>query len=183
MNSALSSIEVDNEISLELIQFKHVTETFDLIEQNRAYLKEWLTWPDLITSEKLFKNFVTHLRSRIELGTDLPFVIKHNSKIIGRIGLYDIDKQNKRASIGYWISEDFQGKRIVKKCTQKLTETGFELLQLHRIEITCAVGNTKSQTIPQYLNFTYEGIKRGAEYLNGTHVDLHVYAKLHSDPN
>jgi ribosomal-protein-serine acetyltransferase len=47
---------------------------------------------------------------------------------------------------------------------------------LHRIEIRCATGNTRSAAIPLRLGFTEEGTLHEAEWLYDHWVDLRVFA-------
>ena len=54
-------------------------------------------------------------------------------------------------------------------------------LQLNRIEIRAAIGNVKSQAIPEKLGFAKEGCVREAEWLYDHYVDHIIYGMLKSD--
>lgn len=54
----------------------------------------------------------------------------------------------------------------------------FSELQLNRVEIRCAVGNTKSRAIPERLGFTNEGTIRDGEWLYDHFVNHIVYGIL-----
>lgn len=56
----------------------------------------------------------------------------------------------------YWLAEDFQGRGIMSDTLRVVIEYVFAELELHRIEITCAVGNDKSSALPKKLGFTFE---------------------------
>jgi ribosomal-protein-serine acetyltransferase len=51
----------------------------------------------------------------------------------------------------------------------------FEELGLHRVEIRCGTGNTRSCAIPERLGFTREGLLREAEWVNDRWLDLAVW--------
>ena len=105
-------------------------------------------------------------------------IIFFNEELVGRIGLHHLDNDNKKASIGYWLTKNAEGKGIILKSCIKLISYGFEKLQLQRIEITAAVENTRSQAIPQKLHFKKEGILRKAELINNKFHDLIIYSML-----
>ncbi len=63
-----------------------------------------------------------------------------------------------------------------------ICDFAFKTLNINRIQIKCAVGNTPSSNIPKRLNFKFEGIERDGELLSENHfVDLEIYSKLKSD--
>lgn len=97
------------------------------------------------------------------------------------IGLHYIDWKNKSTSIGYFLSEDAQGKGIITKSVQSLMDYIFEELDLHRIEIQCARNNVKSISIPKRLGFIQEGIKRDGQWLYDHYEDLFTFSFLKSD--
>jgi ribosomal-protein-serine acetyltransferase len=59
-----------------------------------------------------------------------------------------------------------------------LVDHAFDEPKLNRVQIRCAVGNTKSQAIPERLGFTNEGTLRQAGRLYGRFVDIVIYSTL-----
>jgi ribosomal-protein-serine acetyltransferase len=57
----------------------------------------------------------------------------------------------------------------------------FDEVGLHRVEIRCGTGNTRSRAIPQRLGFHHEGILRDAEWVNDRWLDLDVWSMLEQD--
>ena len=108
--------------------------------------------------------------------TNMLFVIIANNKVIGRVGVYKIDKQNKVGEIGYWLAENQQRKGIVIESCKAIISLCFSELQINRIEIKCGTENFKSQLIPEKLNFTKEGVMKQAELLYDKFIDLNIYA-------
>jgi ribosomal-protein-serine acetyltransferase len=171
---------VKNEVSitLEFIAEHHAEPAFELIDNNRAYLKTWLTWVDFIKSADNFRNFIKGAKQRMADKQEVSYMILHEGKVAGRVGIYYLDHQNKIGSIGYWLGEEFQGNGLVTKSCKEVIKHGFSDLDLNRIEIKCATGNLKSQAIPERLGFTKEGILRQAELVNGQFHDLNLYSLL-----
>ena len=101
--------------------------------------------------------------------------------MVGRVGVYKLDQQNKIGEIGYWLAEHVQGKGIVTSSCKLLINFCFTELKLNRIEIKCGTENLKSQQIPERLNFTKEGIIRQGELLYDKYIDLNLYSLLKQD--
>lgn len=175
------TLTVDNTLKLELISENHAKPIFEMVDANRAHLRPWLPFVDRMQTVEFADNFVEGAMQRNKGGNEYAFVIIENEKVIGRIGVYKIDIQNRIGEIGYWIIEGFQGKGIVTKSCKTIIDFCFSDLQLNRIEIKCGTENLKSKTIPEKLNFTKEGVIRQGELLYDTFIDLNVYSLLKSD--
>jgi ribosomal-protein-serine acetyltransferase len=175
------TIKVDNTNTLELLDDKHAATVFNLIDNNRHYLREWLPWVDNMRSIENFKNYVLKCKKESERGTDFGYVVIHNNVVAGRIGIHNIDQQNKIASIGYWLAEDFAGKGIITKSCKAVIDYAFDELGLNRIEIKCGTGNFKSKAVPMRLHFKEEGIVRQGEFVNNKFIDLFVFSMLKNE--
>lgn len=174
-------IPVNDKIRIELIEEIHAPAIFDMVDRNRAYLRTWLPFADRMLTVEFAQNFVKGTMQRNNDNQEYAFVIFYEEIMVGRIGVYKIDPQNKIGEIGYWIVEDQQGKGIITASCKALIEFCFHQLQLNRIEIRCGTGNTRSKSIPEQLHFTKEGIIRQGELLYDTFIDLNLYALLKSD--
>ena len=53
-------IRVDEDTNLCMIEERHAQELYDLVDANRAYLREWLPWVDYETSVEDSKAFIKH---------------------------------------------------------------------------------------------------------------------------
>lgn len=174
-------IKTNENTSLELINDSHSQVIFDLVDANRAHLREWLPFVDRMQTVEFAANFVKGTMQRNKDGNEYAFVIIANNQVIGRVGVYKIDAQNKIGEIGYWLAENQQGKGIVTESCKAMIALCFSELQLNRIEIKCGTENYKSQSIPEKLNFTKEGIMRKAELLYDKFIDLNLYSLLKTD--
>ena len=90
-------IKVDDSISLELVNDKHAEAIFNLVNVNKLRLREWLPWVDTMQSVEFIKNFISGSLKRNADHTEYAFVIILDNNIVGRIGVYKIDHQNKIA--------------------------------------------------------------------------------------
>jgi ribosomal-protein-serine acetyltransferase len=171
-------IQVDDTISLELLEEIHAESLLNLVNANRTYLREWLPWVDQMHTVANFAYYISDTKKRAAEKTDFGYAIIIDKQIAGRIGLHHINQQNKIGEIGYWLANGLQGKGIMTRCCKAIIDHGFTELGLNRIEIKCAAGNDKSLAIAEKLQFKQEGILRQAEWLHGRFIDLHLYALL-----
>lgn len=174
----MNNITVNESISLEFLEASHAAALLALVHDNRAYLREWLPWVDNMVAVENSVNYINDCISRAAAKTDFAYAIMVEGRMVGRIGMHHINLQNKTGEIGYWLADGQQGKGIVTKSCRALINSGFTELGLNRIEIKCGVGNEKSKTIAEKLGFKQEGILRGAEWLNGKFIDLHLFSLL-----
>ena len=154
---------------------------FAVVERNRPYLRQWLPWVDRTNSAEDVGEFITHAGAQYDAGYGPNAGIWIDGSLSGSIGTHPIDWANRNCSIGYWIEATQQGKGIVTRCCAALLNYLFDDLSLHRVEIRCGVGNTRSCAVPQRLEFTREAVVREAEWVNDHWVDLVVWSMLEAE--
>lgn len=169
-------IFVDENIQLKEIGLEDVENIFNTIVTDRNYLQVWLPFVEITQDISFTRKFVeSYLDSD---RTDLTFVIFHQGKFAGIIGLKDTDLDNQKTEIGYWLSELSQHKGILTRSCKALIHYIFNEMKLNRVQITVATENIKSQAVADRLGFTREGIQRDGELHSRGFVDLVVYGLL-----
>ena len=174
-------IKAAHQIYLELINESHAIPIFNMVDQNRSFLRPWLSFVDKMDTVTFAEHFVHGTIERNQDGQEYAFVLTQNGEAMGRIGIYKIDRQNKIGEIGYWLVEKAQGNGIVTSACKALISFCFLDLLLNRIEIKCGTENYKSQAIPGKLGFKKEGIIRDGEWLHDQFIDLNLYSLLKSE--
>lgn len=174
-------IKVNDSISMELTDQQHAQELFALVNQNRSHLRLWLPWVDKMRSYQQFLLFITDSKKRAAGGDEFGCVIRQKRILIGRAGIYNIDKHMMNASLGYWLSAAWQGKGIVTGCCHSLINYAFTKIGLETLEIRCATNNLKSQAIAGRLQFRQSGLIKRGEFLNRRFIDLYVYTLQKKD--
>lgn len=171
-------INVDDDIILRPPEETDSEGLFNLINKSRVYLREWLPW--LETERTAFDTlrFIRFVREQQQRNESLNTSVWFRGVLCGMIGFHRFDWLNRSTSIGYWLSEDFQGKGIMTRSCKALVDFAFSQQKFNRIEIRCAMGNTKSRAIPERLGFRQEGMIREGEWLYNHFVDLIVYGML-----
>ncbi|WP_166242983.1 GNAT family N-acetyltransferase [Paenibacillus turpanensis] len=101
----------------------------------------------------------------------------------GNISIHEIDWDARLSSIGYWLSNKYQGKGIVTICCKELLRHAFDTLDLNKMEIRARTDNEKSRAIPLRLGFREEGILRKVEKRGNQFFDHVVYGLLKDEWN
>jgi len=175
--------QIDENLSLKLIELRDAERIFELTNNSRSYLREWLPWLDTTTKLEDTMEFIKMSLKGFAENKCLNTVILFKGQIAGVAGYNSINWSNKTAYIGYWLGEEFQGNGIMTKVAKTLTNYAFNELNLHKVEIRAALENKKSRSIPERLNFVNEGCIRQAEWLYNHYVDHVVYGILAEEWN
>lgn len=174
-------VNVNEKIILKELVISSAKDLFDLICANRNYLREWLPWVD---DTKHLDDTISYIQSTVDgdmfCGRFVMEIIYCNS-LAGLIDFHNGDKINMIIEIGYWLAEKYQGNGIMTECCRKCLDYAFGTLGFNRAVIKCAAGNKRSKAIPERLRFTFEGIEREGQNLNGEYTDLLVFSMLKSD--
>jgi ribosomal-protein-serine acetyltransferase len=174
---------IDDEVSLKLIELKDAERIFELTDQNRGHLREWLPWLDTTTKVDDTIGFIQMCLQGHADNKSMNWVILYKGEIVGTAGFNVTNWSNKTATIGYWLAAGYQGNGIMTKTARALTDYAISELKLNRVEIRAALENRKSRGIPERLGFVNEGCIRQVEWLYDHYVDHIVYGMLAEDWN
>ena len=151
---------------------------FAIVDRNREYLRQWLPWVDGSRSPEDIRQFMVRAQAQFEAGQGPNVGVWVEGVFAGNVGCHPIDWAHRSCSLGYWIDAAQQGKGTITRCSAAMLDYLFDELRLHRVEIRCGTGNTRSCAIPERLGFTREGLLREAEWVNDRWVDLLVWGML-----
>ncbi|MDR4927733.1 GNAT family N-acetyltransferase [Peribacillus simplex] len=175
--------KIDEELSLKLLELKDAERVFEITNQSREYLREWLPWLDITTKLEDTKEFINICLKGFAENKSVNTLIMYKGQIVGVAGYNQINWSNKTAYIGYWLGEEYQGNGIMTRVAKALTDYAFKELKLDKVEIRVALENKKSRGIPERLGFVNEGCIRQTEWLYDHYVDHIVYGMLVKDWN
>jgi ribosomal-protein-serine acetyltransferase len=176
MDTNMPLLQVDEDIILKILELDDAEALFNLINQNRVHLREWLPWVDANIALENTQLFIQSSKEQHIQNLGFQSGIWFRGQLTGVIGFHRIDWINKNVEIGYWLGEEYQGHGIVTKACRTLVDYAFYEYKLNRIQIRCATGNKKSCAIIERLGFNREGTNRQAEFLYDHYVDLNVYS-------
>lgn len=100
---------------------------------------------------------------------------KENNKFLGAGGVNDLDQNNKKAEIGFWLLPQFWGKGIMKEAFPLILEYSFEAFNLCRIEGYVDANNHKCKQALEKTNMVLDEFKNFEEIKNGKSIILNTY--------
>ena len=174
----MDSLEVNGQIVLEKVKYSHAFQVFQAIDQNREFLSDWLPFAAQTVVQEDTEAFIRSVLAVPEDKGEYVFVIWYRTNLAGLISLKDTDLLNQRTEIGYWLIKKMTGKGIMTNAVRTLVDFAFMTMKMNRVQIKCAVGNSRSAAIPKRLGFYFEGVERAGEKYDDRFFDLEVYSLL-----
>ncbi|MDQ0192260.1 GNAT family N-acetyltransferase [Paenibacillus wynnii] len=172
---------IDDELMLKPLAPEHSRPMFQLVERSRERLRRWLPWVDAVTEQDHIVSFV---KNAIKQATDnggFTAGLWVRGELAGIIGYHEIDWRNRSVGIGYWLGQGYEGKGYMTSACRVFVDYALLEMELERVEIRCATGNTPSRGIPERLGFVLEGVIRQVEKLPSGYVNHAVYGLLRSE--
>ena len=167
-------------LGLRPLEKTDAPELHALVEANREYLARWVPWAaaqQLADTEK----FIAETQDQLARNDGFQLCIAPEGPIVGMVGFHSVSWGNRSTSIGYWLSEDHQGRGIMTTAVRALVSHAFDEWNLHRIEIDCAPANHRSRAIPERLGFREEATLRETELIGNHYLDSVVYGLLEGE--
>lgn len=109
--------------------------------------------------------------------SNIFFTILFNNKPIGMVGLTNIHKANKSASVFIIIGDDkFHNRKIGRQSVKFITDHGFKKLKLHKIKISVCTKNIPAIKCYKAAGFKTEAILKDEFFINDQFKDELVMA-------
>ncbi len=176
-----AAVTLDGGLMLLALQFEDAQVIFDTVNANREHLRQWLPWVDGSLQLSDTRKFLVDVARKREEAATLAWGLRLEGSFCGIIGLHDISLVNANVQIGYWIAKAFEGRGLMTAACRAVLAVAFDELGMERVEIRCAQFNQRSCAIPERLGFSYEGVMRHAQKLQGGFVDLRLYSLLEGE--
>ena len=175
-------IEIRENLFLKELETEDAEYIFKAVDSQREYLGKWLPFVEFTKSVKDSLDYVNSVVTMPEECKEWQFAIFCGNDFAGLAGFKGTDRLNRKSEIGYWLSEEFQGRGIITDSVRALINFGFSELNLNRIQIKCAPENVKSNNIPKRLGFSFEGVERDSEFVHeGVFRDANVWSLVKKD--
>lgn len=97
--------------------------------------------------------------------------------VIGECDLNTIDRQHRRAEVGYLFARAYWGQGYAAEAARAVIAYAFGALGLERLTARIHKGNIASVKLIERLNFRYEGTLRGYILRNGERRDCLIYGR------
>lgn len=174
----MMTFDIDQNIKMRLMEECDAPAMFGGSERNREHLRPWMPWIEVTNCVEDTLTFVKSALGEREKGNGYPFVIVDGERVIGTLGHHHYNPRDHEIYIGYWLDGDYLGQGIMTRACRRLIDVTFAEMTIHRIVIQANVENVASRKVAERLGFTFEGVGREAELVNGEYRDLAVYSLL-----
>jgi ribosomal-protein-serine acetyltransferase len=171
-------IEVDKEIHLRVPSIEDAPEYFAVLDNNRDYISVYDVSRTNTRSIEDAEKVIARWMKAADEGTSFQFLIEYRGAIVGSLGAMNLKEPERTANLGYWLSEDVQGRGIMTRSCRAIVRHLFEELEMNCIEVWAAITNIRSRAIPERLGFKLDGLLRERVLENGQHRDAAVYSML-----
>jgi len=162
---------------LRAVSKSDVKEIFFLRSDKRVMKYIDKTPAETLDDADEFITKITELEKNNEVVT-WAIVLKGDSKLIGTICYWNIQKEHYRAEIGYVLHPDYWGKGIMQEAFSEVVNYGFKVMKLHLIEANVNPANEASIKLLEKNNFIREAYYEENYYYNGKFLDTAIYSLL-----
>lgn len=164
-----------------------VADSRALYEAARESIAEVFPWLPWCHPGYTFEEADAWARTRPDLfrdGLEFDFVIMDDmDRFLGGCALNQIHHGHHFANLGYWVRTSVAGRGVAPAAVRQLAALAFTTTDLVRLEILCAVGNTRSQRAAEKSGAALEGTLRDRLFLHGRPHDAVLYAIVRSEWN
>ena len=101
-----------------------------------------------------------------------------HGRLLGAIGLAQLDWEDRRGEIGYWIAREARGRSVAARATRLISQHALDELGLERLELLAHPDNTASQRVALKAGYTREGLLRRYRRRRGAREDLVMFSLL-----
>jgi ribosomal-protein-alanine N-acetyltransferase len=175
------------EIYLRPLRLRDRKKWLSVRAENREWLTPWeATLPfipgsDAESLQKELPSFFRLVRTLNRESRDarsISFAIWQENHLIGQISMGGIIMGAMRgAHIGYWIDREYAGRGYTTEAVNLLTEYGFSVLALHRIEINLRPENAASRRVAEKAGYVLEGERPRYLHIDGDWRDHLSFVK------
>ena len=114
-------------------------------------------------------------------GLTLAITSADGGALLGAISLMQINQDNQRAVLGYWVGHEYWGKGYCTAAAAEIVRFGFEELGLNRVVASHLTRNPASGRVMQKIGMVHEGTFRQDIKKWGKFEDIERYGLLVSE--
>jgi len=131
-----------------------------------------------LASEGEARDFIAGIWDGFLSGTLYQWGIELERELVGTCTLAGIERQHRRAELGFAVLRRWWGRRVVSRALPPVIELAFEHLGLHRLEADADPRNEASLRVLERLGFRREGLLRERFFQEDEAQDAVVFGLL-----
>lgn len=170
---------VSNRVVLRQLNLADAQNLYDAVRESHRELAEWLDW---CREEYLLADAVEWIQRT--LNPDIwkesrnfgVFCQAPDERLLGCVGLSNINWSTSTANLGYWIRTGNSGNGFAREAAAALTEYARNHLRIARLEIAVHPRNLRSAGVARALNAHDEGVIAARMMYRGKLADACVFS-------
>jgi len=139
--------------------------------------KIWLGIRDCFPHPSTIQDAREFLQRAVSERPEMKFCVEIEDAAVGGIGVHPGDVHRYRATVGYWLGEQFWGRGIMTEVLTAVTDFCFKNFPLHRISAEVFSNNPASSRVLEKAGFTFEGRLKNDVLKVGKLLDSLLYAR------
>lgn len=164
-------------VSIRPYQALDANGMLEAVRESVAEVGPWMPWCHPAYSAEDAKTWVGNQVRAFRQRSAYEFaVVGEDGRYSGGCGLNQMDSDNRRCNLGYWIRSSSMRRGIATSAVRLLHAWAFENTDLIRLEIVVAVGNIASQRVAEKAGAIREGVLRSRVLLHGHAHDAVMFS-------
>jgi ribosomal-protein-serine acetyltransferase len=146
------TINVGPDLALRLVTQEDADRIFRLVEANRQFLKQWISWADERFDDNFNQKLIQNNLDAYDAGTAYAMGIYAQGKLAGVVDIRNLDGIEE-PEIGYWLEEAAQGKGYATRSAQALINYAKRQHGIKKVVLRTMVDNDASSGVAERLGF------------------------------
>jgi RimJ/RimL family protein N-acetyltransferase len=142
-----------------------------------AEVQPWMPWCSSAFDEKAAESWINdQIRSRENKSAFEFALFSESGTYLGGGGVNNIDDENNKANVGYWIRSSQIRKGYGTEALKALVEWARGKTELNRLEVVAAIGNLPSQRVAEKAGGLREGVAKARLLLHSKYHDAAIFS-------
>jgi RimJ/RimL family protein N-acetyltransferase len=164
-------------VSIRPYELGDIPSLFEAARESRATVGPWLPWCHPHYAIEEARAWIERQVAAFQAGTEYQFVIlSEEDRFLGGCGLNAIDREHRRANLGYWVRASEAGRGVIPAATRLLAGWAFAHTDLNRLEIVVATENIRSLRVAEKAGAVREGVLWSRLLVHGVVHDAVVFS-------
>ncbi|MBX3411416.1 MAG: GNAT family N-acetyltransferase [Pirellulales bacterium] len=177
------TVLTDGVVVLRPVRESDADDVYASVRESLSEMIAWLPWAHADYTREESVSWLSLCADHWRTGREYSFAIGDatDGSFCGAVGLNHFDHDTHRANLGYWVRASKSGRGMATRAARLLAPWGTDVLNLQRIEIVAAVGNTRSVRAAEKTGALREGILRRRLRVHGNQFDAVVFSFVKGD--
>jgi len=159
----------------------HAEQFAAAVDKAREHLAPWIPFAHTVTDVDTAREFLQRLANDHANDTRHAYAIWQDEQIVGGVLFPRFDATSGVCEIGVWLVPQAQGRGLVTRAARELVDWAIRDRGMVRVGWHVEPGNERSKAVARRLGMTFEGVRRLAYTIAGTHQDEEIWSVLASE--